>query len=225
MRILKKKFDEAANNYDEERKKVIPHLDIFYAVAASLADTVSSSPAILDIGAGTGLLSSYLVAKYPHARITLIDFSGNMLDVARKRFHGLSNITYIVDDYSKHEFGGSYDIIVSALSIHHLEDKEKFEFYKKCFSLLKAGGIFINADIVLGDTPRLETLYKDSWKSYIKDNIHSKEKVLKYYERMKLDKEATLDAQLSWLKKAGFEDVDCVYKYYNFAIIFARRLS
>ncbi|MFH1433246.1 MAG: methyltransferase domain-containing protein [archaeon] len=223
MRQVKDNFDRGAKDYDADRKKVIPHLEIFYEVAASLAETESASPHILDIGAGTGLLTSYLIARYPHANITLIDFSEEMLNIAKSRFQDKSNIIYIVDDYSKHDFKESYDIIVSALSIHHLDDSKKLEFYKKCFSILNPGGIFINADITLGSSPFLESLYKSSWRSFIEKNIASIEQVQEYYERMKVDKEATVDAQLGWLKVAGFEDVDCMYKYYNFAVLFAQK--
>lgn len=204
---------------------MIPHLDILYRIAASLTETDSGSPDILELGAGTGLLSSYVISRYPDANFTLIDFSDNMLNIAKSRFQGISNIKYIVSDYSKYTFDTTYDIIISALSIHHLEDKEKQDFYKKCFRILKPGGIFINADIIKGRTQFLESLYKNSWTSYIKENITSKEELNIYYKRMELDRESKLEDQLIWLKTAGFIDVDCMYKYYNFAVLFARKLS
>ena len=37
-------------------------------------------------------------------------------------------------------------------------------------------------------------------------------------ERMKIDKLATLDNQLSWLRNAGFRQLDCWYKNYSFAV-------
>ena len=108
------------------------------------------NPKILDIGAGTGLLSAFLMERYPDASFTLIDISEKMLDVAKDRFRGNSNVKYIVADYSKHSFVEKYDMVVSALSIHHLEDEEKKELYKKSYSLLKQNGIIINADQVHG---------------------------------------------------------------------------
>lgn len=43
------------------------------------------------------------------------------------------------------------------------------------------------------------------------------------YERTKLDKMSTLDNQLNWLQESGFKDVDCVYKYFNFVVLFGRK--
>ncbi len=32
-----------------------------------------------------------------------------------------------------------------------------------------------------------------------------------------------VEDQLSWLKEAGFTDIDYVYKYFNFAVFYAKK--
>lgn len=54
---VKVKFNENARQYDGQRKKLIPCFDDFYSIAVSMAETNTNNPDILDIGAGTGLLS------------------------------------------------------------------------------------------------------------------------------------------------------------------------
>ena len=158
MSEIKRKFDEISKKYDEQRKKFIPCFDDFYRVSVSVASVNTGNPKILDMGAGTGLLSAFLMERYPDASFTLIDISEKMLDIAKDRFRGNSNVKYIVADYSKYSFVEDYDIVVSALSIHHLEDEEKKKIYKKSYSLLKQNGIIINADQVYGETPFIENL-------------------------------------------------------------------
>jgi len=177
----------------------------------------------LDIGAGTGLMSSFLLEKYPEATITLIDISEKMLEIARKRFAGNENISFITDDYIKHEFYEKFDMVVSALSIHHLEDLDKKELYKKCYSVLKSKGIIINADQVAGETEYLANQNIKKWKESIERSGLEKEEISSAYERMKLDKEAELREQLIWLRDLGFSDVSCRYKYFNFAVMFGRK--
>lgn len=223
MSEIQRKFDEISKKYDEQRKKFIPCFDDFYRVSVSMASVNMENPKILDIGAGTGLLSAFLIERYPDASFTLIDISEKMLDVAKDRFRGNSNVKYIVADYSKHSFVEKYDMVVSALSIHHLEDEEKKELYKKSYSLLKQNGIIINADQVHGETPFIETLNKKIWKHYIENSGLPEEEILAGYERTKLDKDSTLDQQINWLKEAGFCDVSCIYKFYQFAVIFGRK--
>lgn len=224
MSEIKEKFDDISEKYDKQRRKFIPCFDDFYGVTVSVASVNVENPDILDIGAGTGLLSAFLMEKYPQASFTLIDISEKMLDVAKERFRNNSNVKYIVADYSKYPFTEKYDIVMSALSIHHLEDKEKKEIYRKSYSLLKQNGIFINADQVYGETPFIETLNKETWRQYIEESGLPEEEILAGYERIRLDKEAKLDQQLDWLKEAGFCDVSCIYKFYHFAVIFGRKI-
>ncbi|AJY75767.1 class I SAM-dependent methyltransferase [Paenibacillus beijingensis] len=217
------RFDEIALDYDFQRKKLIPCFDDFYNIAVSLAATAKDSPTILDIGAGTGLFSAFLLEKYPEANVTLIDISEKMLEVAKKRFNDRPNVTYIADDYTTHDYSGSFDIVISSLSIHHLTDIEKKALYKKIYSLLNDDGVMVNADQVLGSTPYLETLYKEDWKQKVERSGLPEKAILSAYERTKLDKMSPLDEQLSWLKEAGFADVDCMYKYFNFVVMFGRK--
>ncbi|MFD0696972.1 class I SAM-dependent methyltransferase [Paenibacillus sp. GCM10027628] len=221
---IQARFDEIASKYDSQRRKLIPCFDEYYQIAASLIPSGSKAPHILDLGAGTGLFSSLVSAQHPDASFTLIDLSEGMLDIAKQRFGAESpNFKYITADYSRFDYADSYDCIISSLSIHHLEDHEKYDLYHRIFKLLKPGGVFVNADQVLGSSPFLENLYRSDWEGKIEATDLSREALQAAYERTKLDKMATLDHQLNWLREAGFVDVDCVYKYYNFVVMHGRK--
>lgn len=222
---IRRKFDDISLNYDRQRKQLIPCFEDFYGSALSLIEPACKSLSVLDIGAGSGLFSSFLLSKFPNARITLIDISSKMLEVAKQRFNGVEGIEYIVGDYTQHNFNQVYDIVISALSIHHLNDEQKISVFQKCYSSLRENGIFINCDQVLGETECLDSLYKKQWKSSIENSGLPMDEILSAYERVKLDKEATLTHQLQWLREVGFSDVACVYKYYHFAVMFGRKLA
>ncbi len=220
---IKDKFNENANQYDSQRKKFIPCFNDFYSIAVSIAETSSDNPNILDIGAGTGLLSNFILEKYPNANITLIDISDKMLEIAQERFKGKTNVNYIIDDYTRYQFDQKYDLIVSSLSIHHLTGEEKKQLYTNIYSSLNEKGSFINADQVLGRTSFINSLYRTDWKNKVINSDLSKEEVLSAYERTKFDKMSTLEDQINWLQDIGFLDVDCVYKYFNFVVLFGRK--
>ncbi len=223
MSEIQRKFNEISSIYNEQRRKFIPCFDDFYRVPVSIASVGTETPDVLDVGAGTGLLSAFLMDKYPKALYTLIDLSEKMMKMSMARFKGRQNVEFIIDDYTTHEFTKKYDMVVSALSIHHLENNEKERFYGKCYTLLKSGGIMINADQVRGETAYIEELNKKIWFESIENSGLTEEELHSGYDRIKLDKEAGLDQQLGWLKKAGFIDVSCIYKYYHFAVMFGRK--
>lgn len=220
---VKQQFDAISKKYDEQRRQLIPCFDDFYKLPINAIDYPGATPRILDIGSGTGLFASFLLEKYPHADFTLIDFSENMLDVARARFAGRENFEYIAADYTKHCFNDGFDIIISALSIHHLSALEKEALYAKCFSLLNEGGVFVNADQVLSPYPDLETMFYSRIWAFVQASGLPASEIEKARERVKLDDPSTLADQLFWLKKAGFKEADCIYKYYSFCVMFARK--
>lgn len=217
------KFDEIAHEYDSQRKKLIPCFDDFYNVSVSIADANTNTPNILDLGAGTGLFSSLILQKYPEAKMTLIDVSEKMLEVARSRLKGFTNVNFVLEDYTNYISHEQFDIIISGLSIHHLSDSNKLELYKNAYSNLKNNGVFINADQVLGNTSFIESLYKNDWKKKVESSGLSKDEIESAYERTKLDRMSDLKTQITWLQEIGFSDVDCVYKYFNFVVLYGRK--
>ena len=217
-------FNSIASGYDANRRKLIPCFDDLYSIPVFLVQNQignrNKKPRVLDIGAGTGLLTSFLLQKYPGARVTLIDMAEEMLNVAKERFKENPNIKYISADYSRYDFSETFDAIISAMSIHHLSDPVKRKLFAKIYGLLNPGGIFVNAEQVLGETPELEALYKKRWEALIREGGVPEKQILSWRERLKLDREATPEDQVKWLKKAGFSISGCPYKYFKFAVMF-----
>ncbi|UQZ81470.1 tRNA (cmo5U34)-methyltransferase [Paenibacillus konkukensis] len=221
---IKVQFDEAAQSYDRERRKLIPCYDDFYGTAVRWLTLEKENPRILDLGAGTGLLAALAKERYPEARFTLADLSGTMLETARKRFAGDDSAEFIETDYTRHSFRGRYDAVISSLSIHHLSHPEKQALFYNIYDWLEDGGIFINADQVLGLTPYIDSMYKRQWESWIRGNGLPEEAVDRAIERRKLDQNATVGDQIRWIREAGFVDADCVYQYHDFGVFFARKV-
>ncbi|MCB0164624.1 MAG: class I SAM-dependent methyltransferase [Anaerolineae bacterium] len=222
---IKDAFDKAAKAYDAARKQLIPCFDDFYGTALEIITLLETAPTrVLDLGAGTGLFASLVAQCYPNAEFTLFDLSDAMLEQAKQRF-GNDNpkIKYVVKDYAAEPIDGQYDLIISALSIHHLSDAEKETLFQKIFSSLNDNGLFINADQVLGKTPAVEKIYREMWLKQVKARGVSDATLASALERMKEDKMSTLSQQLTWLKQANFADVNCWYKNFSFAVYSGRK--
>ncbi len=217
---IKNAFDAAAQDYDSARKQLIPCFDEFYA---SSIKVIPFDPAdnfkVLDLGAGTGLFS-YLVAQlYPYAEFSLHDLSGKMMEQAKKRFSGSRvKVNFVIKDYSSENIDDQFDLIISALSIHHLTDGEKEILFQNLFSSLKPNGMFINADQVLGETPYEEEIYKSTWLNQVQEKGVAQQTLDAAFERMKEDKMSTLSDQLKWLRKAGFSEINCWYRNFSFVV-------
>ena len=214
-------FDRAAAGYDALRRKLIPCFDDYYEAALTLlGDAAGRSPRVLDLGAGTGLLSALVLERFPEARLTLIDLSEGMLDRARLRFERCrpGQVEFVAADYTEAELGGPYDAVISALSIHHLEDPAKRALFGRLFQALRPGGLFVNADQVAGPTLARDAHYRALWLLAVRAAGVSEEELAAARERMTHDRFAPLAAQLGWLAEAGFVEVDCAYKHWSFAV-------
>ncbi|AWB46034.1 SAM-dependent methyltransferase [Paenibacillus sp. CAA11] len=220
---VKQLFDRVAEDYDMQRRQLIPCFDDFYGMALNLMESPAASPRILDLGAGTGLLSGMVLQKYPAARLTLMDLSEKMLEGARRRFAGSDQVEYVVGDYTKHPFTDSYDMVISSLSIHHLSHAEKKELFRTVYQLLEPGGTFINADQVQGRYAESDAYYRRCWLEAIRQSGLSDEAISASIERRKVDINAPVEDQLVWLEEAGFSIADCMYKYLDFAVFYAQK--
>ncbi len=107
---------------------------------------------VLDVGAGYGLLSKYVLAKHPNAHVTLQDVSEPMFSHAKERLSQYADRTaYVNSDFSQRDWssglGGPFDFVVSAIAIHNMYDDDLIaSIYKDIYDLMADGGIFANLD-------------------------------------------------------------------------------
>jgi tRNA (cmo5U34)-methyltransferase len=218
--LVKTLFDKAAQSYDQSRRQLVPCFDDFYGTVLELIPFDRQAPLqLLDLGAGTGLLSALVAEVYPQAEITLVDISEAMLNKARERFAAQkARFRFLALDLAQAALPGQYHGVMSALSIHHLPHEAKQALFREIYHKLLPGGIFINADQVLGPTPELEQAYKAAWRRQVRARGVSEATLAAALERMKEDQEAPLADQLAWLSEAGFQQAHCYYQHYFFAV-------
>lgn len=224
MQTIQQSFNAISEKYDRQRPILIPCFDDFYGMALTLSDEAKNVENILDIGAGTGLMSAFFAEKYPNADITLVDFSEPMLNKAKSRFKDNNKIHYLQADFSTADFEeAKYELVVSGLAIHHLEPELKQLLFKKIYRALKPGGLFINADQVKGATDFAERIYTEAWRNHVLNSSLTEEEKDSAFKRVALDIMSPLADQLKWLHDAGFIEANNYYQYYNFVVFAARK--
>lgn len=222
---IQQAFNATAADYDKLRRTLIPCFDDFYKTAVEVIPGDRTAPLqVLDLGAGTGLYSGMVQAVFPCAEFTLLDLAVDMLEQAKSRFSRMGRFARIlIGDYIEADLGGPYDVVISGLSIHHLSDSDKQRLYQRIYGTLAPGGMFVNAEQVKGKTPELEKLYRQHWLDSVRALGISQEDLKAALKRMEYDRMATLDIQLCWLEAAGFQNVDCWYKNFSFAVFGGQR--
>ena len=214
-------FDHTARSYDGGRARLIPCYDEFYGTAVGLIP--AGADPILDLGAGTGLLSAMIHERFPDARLHLLDNSEAMLAQALARFTGDPKIQCQLGDYTSASWGGSYAAVVSALSIHHLTDEAKRKLFVRIHEALTQGGVFINAEQILASTAQLEEQARIDWLAEVRALGATDEQVAASLLRQTEDRCATIADQLDWIREAGFSQARCAFQQGRFAVFRAIR--
>jgi len=181
---------------------------------------------ILDIGAGYGPVSRFLLDRYPHATCIAQDGSEPMLNRARDRMgkYGERFRTHQTDLFEANwlpkQFG-PFDAAVSSSCLHNLRDFTRIrEIYGEVRAHLKAGGIFLNLDLINAPTATLQQRYLG-----VAARVRQREgasdadvgAMVRGGERLPAEGAtgpfpASLDEHLAALNAAGFNDVDCFWK-------------
>lgn len=218
---VKEQFAKISEQYDSQRRNLIPDFDGFYGAAADALE-LPANARVADLGAGTGILAAFVARKFPDAELELVDISDKMLDIAKKRFEGNPRASFVLSDFASWKPRGKYTAVVSALAIHHIEDGAKRSLYKKIFDALADGGVFVNAEQILGATPQA-----------VEKNAAAREEIMQKFmtpaetevarERLKCDRCATLSDNLEMLADAGFAEVGARFENLDFAVLCAKK--
>lgn len=144
----KRNFDQEAANWDQAPGRV----KVAQEIAHSLMQEIILTPDmdVLDFGCGTGLLT---FALQPFVRsITGVDSSQGMLDVFKRKIkeQNLNNVKTNYIDLDKGDIlTGSYHLIVSSMTLHHI--KNISPLLKQFYSILLPSGRLVIADLDLDD--------------------------------------------------------------------------
>jgi tRNA (cmo5U34)-methyltransferase len=161
------------------------------------AATEGDARRILELGIGTGETARRVLARHPDAQLVAIDSSPEMLERARAAFpNGDLRQAALQDPLP----AGPFDLVVSALAVHHLDGPGKRDLFSRIAAALSPGGRFVLADVVVPEREE-DVVTPIDWEYDLPDRA---------------------DDQLDWLREAGLE-AETVWAYKDLAVLRATR--
>jgi tRNA (cmo5U34)-methyltransferase len=131
----------------------------------------------LELGTGTGITARRVLARHPGVRLTGIDASADMLGHAQ-----LTGADLRVQDLGDPLPDGVFDLVFSALAVHHLDGSGKADLFARVAAVLAPGGRFVLGDVIVPEDPA---------------------DVVTPIDDGGYDKPDRVDDQLAWLRDAG----------------------
>lgn len=119
---------------------------------------------VLELGCGTGLLAKRLTEQgHP---VTAVDFSEKMLEQAAKNAPSATLYRASLPELPPELAEKKFDCIVAAYSLHHLQDEEKYAFFRKLRAYLAPEGAILLGDVSFPNRKGLEECrdaYGEEW--------------------------------------------------------------
>jgi tRNA (cmo5U34)-methyltransferase len=187
-----------STTYDDEVRADVPAYDAFQDEVARVSG--GGAGRILDLGTGTGETARRVLARHPDASLVGIDENEEMLAVARDRLPA-ERVSLCVGRIEDPLPEGSFDLVTSALCVHHLDEQGKAALFGRVADALAPGGLFVMGDVVVPDDPAAATTPLTPG----------------------YDRPSPLADQLRWLSEAGFEP-RLVWAEGDLAVVAARRV-
>jgi tRNA (cmo5U34)-methyltransferase len=145
-------FHFTPESYVERIREEVRGYDALQARVAAATAGVDAGT-ILELGVGTGETARRVLELHPDARLTGIDSSAEMLERAREALPADRVRDLAVSRLQDSLPAGPFDLVVSALAVHHLDGAAKADLFRRVAAVLRPGGRFVLGDVVVPDRP------------------------------------------------------------------------
>jgi tRNA (cmo5U34)-methyltransferase len=145
-------------------------------VARATADVAARH--VLELGTGTAITTRRVLERHPEAQLVGIDSSPEMLASV-----DLPGADLRLQDLREPLPEGPFDLVFSALAVHHLDRRGKADLFGRVAAALAPGGRFVLADVIVPEDPADVVTPLDEG----------------------FDLPETVDDLLAWLRDAGLE--------------------
>ena len=164
---------------------------------------------ILDIGAGDGHLIKMIKESGHRSDVEFValDISPVMLESLKDNFANDTRVKVIEHDLDDSLPDlGYFDAIISSFVIHHLRHNRKYSLYEEINDMLNPTGVFCNLEHVSSISTRHQAKFL------------SLTGMLPCQED-KTNRLLSVEKQLQMLRDVGFIEADCLWKWYELALL------
>jgi tRNA (cmo5U34)-methyltransferase len=166
------------DSYLELVRSEVPDYEVLQNEVAAATDGIAAER-LLELGTGTGITARNVLARHPGAHLTGIDASAEMLGSV-----DVPSADLRVQDLGDPLPEGPFDVVFSALAVHHLDGPGKAALFRRVAAVLAPGGRFVLGDVIVPEDPA---------------------DVVTPIDDRHYDQPDSVADQLAWLRDAGFD--------------------
>lgn len=216
-------FDEEVSAcFDDMLRRSIPQIDVMRRAVNDLAVAyVQPETALVDLGCSRGDAMAALVERFPLTRFVGVEVSEPMLEWCRYRFAAqieAGQVSVEAIDLRDAYPSGLASVTLAVLSMQFTPIEHRQRILRDVWRHTAPGGAFIMVEKVLGATAELDAGFVSQHYGMKGANGYTEDQI----RRKRLSLEGVLvPVTARWneelLKMAGFSQVDCFWRWMNFA--------
>src|SRR4051812_21161047 len=204
--------------YDSRIRTFIPHYEEMLDVAA--AAVPARTRTIVDLGIGTGALSSRCLSAVPAAHTIGIDVDPEILEMARRRLG--ERASFITGSFMRADLPRC-DGVVASFALHHGRTRAaKAGLYRRIRAALRPGGVFLSVDSNPAGDPGVRRAQIDAWQTHLRRTYSAARTRSIFAAWSHEDVYVPLDPEIALLRSAGFR-VELLWRRGAFAVLRSAR--
>jgi tRNA (cmo5U34)-methyltransferase len=217
--------DDVAAHFDDHVRRSVPLYDRGHDLVCRLSDFFVTQPGLAyEIGCSTGMLLRRLAehnAHKPDCRWIGIDREPAMVRHARARCAGLANVEVVQDDVTGFALEPC-DLVVAYYTVQFIRPRFRQPLFDRVFEALNWGGAFVLFEKVRGPDARFQDMLTALYDDYKREQGYDDREIMGKARSLRGVLEPyTSQANVDYLRRAGFSDVMPVMKYLGFEGILA----
>lgn len=222
---------QRVTTYDADMELMHPNRSKMVQVALEvLPFPKTAALRAIDLGIGTGYFTERFLNNFPNSRVLGIDGAQAMIELAKARLTTLApRVEFVIGDFRKLQElasdAGTVDVVFSAYALHHLGRPNKETVVRQVVKLLAPGGWFVNADLIVADSPELESHLQELRVTGIVERAHgsdnrfadlpSTRRFLADLVKNERDQPLTMAEDLEVLRSSGLKNVAAFWLEYR----------
>jgi len=222
---------QRVKTYDADMELMHPNRSKMVQIAIELLP-FSNTAALraIDLGIGTGYFTEQFLNHFANSRVLGVDGAQAMVELAKQRLKSLtSRVEFAIGDFRQLQQlvpdAATVNVVFSAYALHHLSRPDKETVLKHVVELLVSGGWFINADLIVADSPELESRLQELRVAGIVKRAEGADhrftdsastgRFLAELEKNERDQPLTLSEDLALLRSSGLKNVSAFWLEYR----------
>lgn len=215
---------DVAEVFEDMITRSIPDYDNMRDLTARLVARFKGvGTSVIDLGCSTGMaLEDIIKTSDPHTHYYLCDTSEPMLAVCRKKYEGNGHVSVVKHDIRNGMPARNCTVILSCLTLQFVPIEYRQQIIADIYDSLLSGGVFLMVEKVLGYSSPIDHAMQEEYYAIKRENSYTEEQIAEKRKSLEGTLVPVTEAtNRQFLAAAGFELVDCYWRYLNFCGLIA----